>query len=264
MTTSAISPYQLPHPGDFSPLPPETLIKIFQTLDFKSAVSFGRTSTILYQLQEKTSLWKYFFIRDFFSGTHEEKPLDFAWKPYYQYFEIFLLLPFPGKRAVFKLIKDENWSIHHEGANLVRLLSFESETNDSLIKDFQLLGYANGKIHLNLTLSDSRGEVEDYFDAVIYNGKKRMVLVDNWLRFEQPSDRRKIYKILKEFNEIPAEYLGLVEKLCFAANWRSVTPLTPKETTELMAEIDKYENSLDPSNMDESLLTKLLRPLIQH
>src|SRR3954466_6781980 len=102
MTPTTLSPYYL------SFLPPETLNTVFQCLDIKSAIHFGRTSTTLYQLQENKSLWEYFCIRDFFSGASinhfKPKPLDTVWKTYYQYFESFLLLPFPGKGAVFKLI----------------------------------------------------------------------------------------------------------------------------------------------------------------
>ncbi len=239
-------------------LPPETLNIVFQCLDFKSAVRFGRTSTILYQLHEKESLWEYFCIRDFFSGASinlfKPKPLDINWKSYYQYFEKFLLLPFPGKEAVFKLVPYENWSVGHEGANLVRILSFKSETNDSLIKEFQLLGYESGKVGLSLTLSDNGDAVETYFGAVIDNSEEKMVLLDDGLYFEQRDELRKIFKVLKEFNQIPAEHLNLVENLAMAANWKSVTPLTPEETIQLKTEIETYRKSLNSTYLKESLL----------
>lgn len=243
-------------------IPPETLNTIFQCLDIKSAVRFGLASSTLYQLQGKENLWEYFCIRDFFSGASTDhlnpKPLELSWKPYYQYFEKFLLLPFPGQGAVFRLISSKNWSVSHEGANLVRILSFESKTHDSLIKEFQLFGYENGKVGLSLTLSDSSDGVETYFDAVICEGKEKMVLVDDYLYFEQRDELRKIFKILKEFNKIPAEYLDLVEKLALTANWTSVTPLTPEETTRLKTEIDTYRKALDLIKLEKSLLEKLL------
>ncbi len=234
--SSAQSLLQLIQLGNFSPLPQELVINIFKYLDIKSVAHFGLTCRALHQLQESESLWKFLCIRDFFSDASMQdripKPADFAWKTYYQNFESFLSIPFPGKKASFKLRLSQDWSICYleQGADLIRTLSFESETKDSLIEKFNLLGYENGRVALSLQLSPHDHKVIDYFNAVTNKDNGSLFIIDNFFILRDPDDIRKAFRVLKEFNQIPENYLDLAEKLSRTSDWRLVTPLSSEET----------------------------------
>ncbi len=70
-----------------SALPSDLLINIFEFLHIKAAIDFGLASHTLYQRQETASLWKFFCVRDFFSGTSigQLPPVPYTWKTYYQF-----------------------------------------------------------------------------------------------------------------------------------------------------------------------------------
>ena len=242
------SDFYAPVLSNISDLPSDTLINVFEYLNSQSAIQFGRASHALYQVQENANLWKFFCIRDFFSGSSSVKealPLGYrTWKIYYQQFESVLLVPFPGKAASFKVVPSKDWRVQYIGASLIRELSFKSEIKKSFFKNFSLLGHEGGDIFLSLKVAkDVCKTVETYFKALSLEDEEPFFVVRGNFLFKNPNDIRKIFKIIKTFNQIDENSLSLTERLAFSIKWELITPLTMEETQKLVADKQKYSRS---------------------
>jgi hypothetical protein len=221
--------------------PGEILTKIFQQLDIKSALNLGITCRYMHQLQDDSSLWKYFCIRDFFGFTTEHRPqklLNSAWKTYYLNFDSYLLNPFPGEGAIFQLKSTKDWRVFNIGIPLIRKMSFKNEKNDAVFTRFALLGYSNGSIAMLLKVARWNQKIEKYFCSLCFENNNDAIFNNRMFLYER--NMQKAFKVLKVFNQLPADVLPLLEKLIKAANWKQVTPLTEEDVKKLQGEKETY------------------------
>jgi hypothetical protein len=229
-------------------LPATILINISQYLPCKAVILFGQTCKQLYSIEENAILWKGFCMRDFLSAIPMEKrklpTVCCTWKTYYRHFEKFLLLPFPGKSAVFKPDLSADWRVNYSGQfSSMRHLSFKSEMKDSLFTSFRLSGWENGNVAIHLRVSKQASKiVETYFRQAALPFSRELSSDKNQpervFSFSSAEDRAKIFKILKTFNQIENSSV-LTERLAVSTKWSLITPLRLEE----IEQIEAYKNS---------------------
>jgi len=143
---------------------------------------------------------------------------------------------------------------------VIRSLSFESETPDSLFKQFSLLGYEDGDIYLDLTMSEAlyeKGKL--YLESLVFEGAESIFSTRKHCLFRKANDKQKIFRIIKVFNQVPKN--SLLELLISSPSWKLITPLTPKEVREI--ETIKYKSFLSERNTFlETLIGGLFRRFI--
>jgi hypothetical protein len=138
------------------------------------------------------------------------------------------LLRYPGKGAIFVEDPSElGWAvIPAKGAGKLRSMKFRSKKATSLLQIFSIMGYRSGGIKVMIDY-----KIQDKDTVIKYLRDLEFCDLNNgtFQFFETAKEIRKIYKVVSENNELPADKLPLIRSLVEAYSWTSVTPLTKEE-----------------------------------
>lgn len=117
-------------------------------------------------------------------------------------------MPYPGKRARF-VHQVGNWDLFYLPGNLCRKMEFISSTKDSLIEDFSLLGYKNGKVAIQVKFSEGNNIVEylKQFDIIV----DRIDLIGYMTKNQD--QLKVIFNIIAQNNEIPASHFEKIRDI---------------------------------------------------
>ena len=124
--------------------------------------------------------------------------------------EVVVETPYPGKSARF-IHDGGDWEICNSGADLCRSMRFKSSTKDSLIKDFDVLGWNDGDISIKIQFSKDSSDVKEYL--------KQFDLFPDWMALEfgyksQSRDQLKVFfNIIANNNEIPVSHFEKIRDL---------------------------------------------------
>ncbi len=119
-------------------------------------------------------------------------------------------LPYPGTPAVFVLACD-SWDHPYESeGELCRYMNFKSITENSLLKEFSLLGYAYGKVSISIKFDDRS------FKKYLFAHCKVWDTSPNTYTADTHKELKTLFRIIANHNQIPAEQFdkirGIVEK----------------------------------------------------
>lgn len=135
-------------------------------------------------------------------------------------------VPFPGKRANFRL-KSGDWKVDLSSIDdLVRRLEFASETDQSFIEEVAICGYRKGEVKLQVVVNQSYEKIAaSYFTQIGFG---------EWFEgygctVDKSQGMENLFSIIAWNNTFPKTHRQLLEKLVKAGEWESVTPLAPDE-----------------------------------
>lgn len=117
-------------------------------------------------------------------------------------------LPYPCKRETFVHTKGD-WEPFRSGGDLCRIYTFASFSSDSVIREFSLLGYYNGKISIYISFQGGNKEFVNYLRS------HGMIIkeYDSCYKTGTPEDLKTLFRIIAENNEIPEKDYGFLRAL---------------------------------------------------
>lgn len=119
-------------------------------------------------------------------------------------------MPYPGKPARF-IHANGNWNLYNSKTDLCRFMQFKSSTEDSLLKEFFVLGYKNGNVSISITFSKSSSDVKEYLKQFdLFPDSIDLVTAYK----SQSKEQLKIFfNIIAENNEIPVSHFEMIRDL---------------------------------------------------
>jgi hypothetical protein len=135
--------------------------------------------------------------------------------------------PYFNKRGKF-IHSEGNWKLFKSGGRLCKQLIFQSITKDSFITEFEFLGYKDKSITIKILINENYYSKElinylyncDLLTAIPMSDLEYLSYAHiKILRFKNHEQKKKIFNILIQNNEIPVEYLELLKKLVEKGSW---------------------------------------------
>ena len=123
-------------------------------------------------------------------------------------------IPYPGKSGTFTT----KWEDRKLGGDLCREIEFTSTVEDSLIKEFSLLGYTCGNLSIYLKFNSSNlEEIQTYFTNQGNPLNFSPFEKENYCyRSQGKKELQQIFKVIKEHNTISEEHLNELEAIISA------------------------------------------------
>jgi hypothetical protein len=121
------------------------------------------------------------------------------------------VLPYPGKEA--KFVHDcGDFEPFYSSGKANRELNFRSITRDSLLGEFSVLGYGDGKISISISFNRlilfnrnfNIDEVKKYFDS--YGMEVNFLIFKSHFETSDRTQLRNMFNIITENNEIPSSH----------------------------------------------------------
>jgi hypothetical protein len=144
---------------------------------------------------------------------------------------------YPGIKAKFKY-NGGNWElgIPMPGNTLVRQICFKSETQDSLFKNFWVLGHKNGSVSICVSIDFRKTNSSELLDYFRSNGlvPESIDIKDNFFETKNKKDCTTLFRIVDENNDIPEEHFSFIRDLVKSGDWRKVTPIPYRDGCLIM------------------------------
>lgn len=119
-------------------------------------------------------------------------------------------ISFPGIGAHFALASG-NWEIFDSGADLVRQMTFVSQTKGSLFEKMGVLGYKDGSVAIFIEFEKNSKLVSDYLSQCGID--LDFISMDCGFYKSNLSDTKLLFRILAKHNYIPPDQFSLIRDL---------------------------------------------------